>query len=737
MNGLNIISLCMHTFDRVLTMNNKSLFFCIVRMFLSSPVCAFPSVCFLLLFVSPSFAQPAPDSLKVPSKTLGEVIISSGEKSRNRRDSPVTVHTISSRSMTSVQACNLSDAFRFSPGLRTETNCQTCNYTQLRMNGLQGGYAQILVNGRPLLSALLGQYGLEQIPINLIEQVEVSRGSGSSLSGPSAIGGTVNLITRFPMKNNAEVHTFFQHTGSNTNDINTSANASLVNKENTAGLMVYLNKRNRHWFDANADGFSELPMLALNSAGFTSFRRFGETQRLEVSASVIDEYRLGGQMQKKSPEFLEQAEERKHRIYMGSAEFRQNFNHNQSMWMAYGSVQYINRTHYTGVFPDSASAIASHLSNPPYGATVSGASQAGLRLMHKFPDFLLGKNVITIGSEFISEHVLDHIPAYDYSVNQLTTNWGSYLQSEWHMGNHFTLLSGLRADKHNLLQRLVLCPRLALSYEISDNTLFRMSYGTGFRAPQAFDSDLHTAIAGGGVSRIRLSPSLTNEFSQSFSLSLNSDYSVKNGLIGFSLEGFYTELQRAFFLAHLGQDANGNIFEKQNGSGARVSGFSLELRGVFKNIIEGNAGFTLQQSVFDNPIEYLLGLSPTRTFLRTPNAYGFYSITFTPVKKWMLSLNGVYTGGMLLAHLGGADQSTSDRMVSTRDFLELSGKISRTISCKGWQTELYAGIRNWSNAYQSDFDKGKNRDSNYIYGPGMPRTVYLGCKIQIRNNEKD
>ncbi len=103
----------------------------------------------------------------------------------------------------------------------------------------------------------------------------------------------------------------------------------------------------------------------------------------------------------------------------------------------------------------------------------------------------------------------------------------------------------------------------------------------------------------------------------------------------------------------------------------------------------------------------------------------------------MLSLNGVYTGGMLLAHLGGADQSTSDRMVSTRDFLELSGKISRTISCKGWQTELYAGIRNWSNAYQSDFDKGKNRDSNYIYGPGMPRTVYLGCKIQIRNNEQD
>jgi outer membrane receptor for ferrienterochelin and colicins len=69
--------------------------------------------------------------------------------------------------------------------------------------------------------------------------------------------------------------------------------------------------------------------------------------------------------------------------------------------------------------------------------------------------------------------------------------------------------------------------------------------------------------------------------------------------------------------------------------------------------------------------------------------------------------------------------------------LELSGKITRRFIFQRWQAECYAGMRNISNAYQSDFDKGKNRDSNYIYGPGMPRTVYLGCKIQLNKRDQD
>ena len=96
---------------------------------------------------------------------------------------------------------NLSEGLKFQAGLRVETDCQTCNYTQLRMNGLSGGYSQILVNGRPIFSPLTGLYGMEQLPVNLIDRIEIIRGGGSSLYGSSAIGGTVNVITKMPKKN--------------------------------------------------------------------------------------------------------------------------------------------------------------------------------------------------------------------------------------------------------------------------------------------------------------------------------------------------------------------------------------------------------------------------------------------------------------------------------------------------------------------------------------------------------
>jgi outer membrane receptor for ferrienterochelin and colicins len=80
-----------------------------------------------------------------------------------------------------VEANNIAEGLNFQPGLRVETDCQTCNYTQLRMNGLGGSYSQILMNSRPIFSPLIGLYGLEQIPASMVERIEVVRGGGSAL----------------------------------------------------------------------------------------------------------------------------------------------------------------------------------------------------------------------------------------------------------------------------------------------------------------------------------------------------------------------------------------------------------------------------------------------------------------------------------------------------------------------------------------------------------------------------
>ncbi|PKL77370.1 MAG: TonB-dependent receptor, partial [Ignavibacteriae bacterium HGW-Ignavibacteriae-4] len=134
-----------------------------------------------------------------------EIVVTGTRTAKRRTDSPVIVNLINSKELDHVVAINLSEGLKYQPGLRVETDCQTCNYTQLRMNGLQGGYSQILVNSRPIFSPLTGLYGLEQIPVNMIERIEVVRGGVSALYGSSAIGGTVNVITKIPSENTYNV----------------------------------------------------------------------------------------------------------------------------------------------------------------------------------------------------------------------------------------------------------------------------------------------------------------------------------------------------------------------------------------------------------------------------------------------------------------------------------------------------------------------------------------------------
>ena len=115
--------------------------------------------------------------------SLEQVVVTGTKTFKRITESPVIVNVLESKSIEAVQACNISEGLKFQPGLRIETDCQTCNYTQLRMNGLGGGYSQILINGRPVFSPLIGLYGMEQIPANMVDRIEVVRGGGSALLG--------------------------------------------------------------------------------------------------------------------------------------------------------------------------------------------------------------------------------------------------------------------------------------------------------------------------------------------------------------------------------------------------------------------------------------------------------------------------------------------------------------------------------------------------------------------------
>ncbi|MEZ7499249.1 TonB-dependent receptor [Flavobacterium sp. Arc3] len=662
---------------------------------------------------------------------LQEVVITGTKTFKRKTNSPVVVNVLDSKTLNNLQVCNLSEGLKFQPGLRVETDCQTCNYQQLRMNGLAGGYSQILINGRPIFSPLMGLYGLEQLPVNMIDRIEVVRGGGSSLYGSSAIGGTVNVITKIPQKDSFELNTFYQNMDGQSNDYLVNGNASFVSDDRNAGISLFMTHRERGYYDQNADNFSEIPMIENNSLGANIFFKPTKDQKIEISLSNLNEYRFGGEMVDKPAYLTQQSEERKHKIWLGSLDYQINFNDGKSSLITYAAWQNTDRKHYTGIFPDDPTEVENHLINPPYGISTTETIQGGLQFNYKLDEFLNGTNTFTVGSEYISDKVFDEISSYNYLVDQHTKDFGSFIQSDWEITPSIDLLSGVRMDVHNLVDKVVFSPRLALLYKFRKNTQFRLSYGTGFRAPQAFDTDLHIAFAGGGVSRVIYDPNLIEERSKSWSASINYDKATEKFIGGFTLEGFYTHLNDAFVLENIGQDEFGQVFEKQNGDGATVQGVTLELRANYNQKIQLESGFTFQTSTYENEVNYIEGVAPTKDFLRTPNTYGFANLTMTATDRLKLNLNYVFTGTMKIAHFAGAENQTTDEFLNTPTFSEVNSKIAYTIPSEKYNMnfEIYGGLKNMFNQYQSNFDSGKNRDSNFVYGPSLPRTVFVGVRF--------
>jgi len=673
--------------------------------------------------------------------TVNEVVVTGTKTIKRSTESPVIVNVLDLKSIEAVQACNISEGLRFQPGLRIETDCQTCNYTQLRMNGLGGGYSQILINGRSIFSPLIGLYGMEQIPANMVERIEVVRGGGSALYGSSAIGGTVNVITKIPEKTDYSLNFTTHQINKESADNILNADVTMVSENRKAGVVLFANRRYREAYDhpgitINIDGtritekdnYSELPELRNNSFGGNIFFKPSPNQKLEMNFTSLYEYRYGGEMVDKEPHFALQSEERVHNILMGGIDYQINFNNDNSSFITYFSGQNTNREHYTGLYPvreeyesDSAFFIAEqlHLKDPPYGNTKNFTFQGGTQLNHRIQNFLSGINTFTVGLEYILDDIIDSIPQYQYGTNQRTRNFAVFLQSDWKITSSFSLLAGLRADKHNLVDHVIFSPRLSVLYKLKDYTQFRLTWGTGFRAPQAFDADLHIAFAGGGVSRISLAQNLKEERSNSFSGSVNFDFPQPKYIVGFTMEAFYTRLNDAFYLQPVGKDDLGEQFEKWNGPGATVKGTTLELRANYNKKAQIEAGFTIQSSLHDEAVEIIEGIEPKREFLRTPDNYGYVLLTLNPTTKFNASISTLYTGSMSQVKFSPDESLAANEYRTSPSYTEIDLKLGYTFPFKAIDSglEVYCGIKNLTNNFQEDFDNYRNRDSNYIYGP--------------------
>ncbi len=672
--------------------------------------------------------------LEKESLAVDEVVVTGTKTFKRKTESAVIVNVIDNKIFDFVQANTISEGLNFQPGLRMETDCQTCNYTQLRMNGLGGAYSQILINSRPIFSPLTGLYGLEQIPTEMVERIEVVRGGASALYGSSAIGGTVNVITRFPTKNAYEFSMNNATVGGDANDNHINGNVTLLTTRRNAGVTIFTSRRDRQAYDHNGDGYSEIPEVQNNSFGMNSYFKLSPNQKLEANLASLHEYRRGGNKNDGVAHLSDQSEERTHDILMGGLDYEINFDNNRTSLSAFLAGQNTKRNHYTGIIPDDPDEYQNHLENPPYGNTKNNTFMGGVQVNHTIYDFIQGTNIITGGIEYNYDDVFDEITAYDYLIDQTTKNVGVYLQSDWAINSKLTLLSGLRADDHNFVDRLIVSPRVSLLFKSNQENQFRLSWSTGFRAPQAFDSDLHIAFSGGGIQQIQLADNLEEERSQSVSASWNWDHATENHIWGFTIEGFYTLLKKAFILEELTQVGNNSILEKRNGGNSEVYGATFEARANFNRLMQIEGGLTIQKSMFDEAVNWSADIPGTKDYLRTPETYGYFTVSYTPGIPFAASLSGIYTGEMLVPHFGLPDDPGTpefDILKTSDPFLETNLKFSYDFDLKQVDSklQLFAGVSNLFDAYQDDFDTGKFRDSNYIYGPAKPRTFFFGLKV--------
>jgi len=653
---------------------------------------------------------------------MGAIVVTGTGTPHIVEDMPVRTEVIPRRLIEQKQAINLAEALSFQTGIRVENNCQNCNFSQVRILGMDGKYSQILIDGDPVVSSLAGVYGLEHFPEEMVDQIEIVKGGGSSLYGGGAVAGVINMITRRPLLNQVRIK-YLHNSTDGKMDQHLGAVAETVNEKGTSGAYVFGSFRKRNPYDHNNDGFSELGELRNESVGFKWYYKPIQSGELLTSFHRIHEERRGGNKFDKPPHEAEIAEWLEHWRSGGTVRWNQR----PSVFFDYRfyySVSIENRKSYYGGLggdtpQDQLDALAF------YGKTENPLHLGGMQANYQYRGHLL-----TAGLQYSHDKLKDETSAETaYHIDEVYTNTGIFFQDNLHFGSEKQLefVVGARMDKHSELKDWVFSPRINGKFNIGSGFTLRAGFTTGFKPPQTYDEDLHLCGIEGDQRIIRNAADLKEETSNFFSGGIEFQGYVNNIAMMASFTAFQTTLKDAFTEKFLSKQGVIERWERVNSDGAEVKGieFDLGIRPVPS--LEIRSGFTYKKNEYDSPLEDF----NTKNFLRTPDLYGNLRLSFNPGSNLNCYVSADYTGKADVPHeIAIAGQEDPELVLEkSENFLQIDLGLSYSLPLDGGvDTKINFGVKNVTNSYQADLDKGPDRDPAYVYGPIRPRTIYFGLE---------
>jgi outer membrane receptor for ferrienterochelin and colicins len=659
-------------------------------------------------------------TLKSGAHALDEVVVTGTMKEVSKLDSPVPVDIITSKFIYKNPVPSIFEGLSYVNGVRPQLNCNVCNTGDIHINGLEGPYTMVLIDGMPMVSGLSTVYGLSGIPNSLIDRVEIVKGPASTLYGSEAVGGLINIITKNPSKAAAFSADVFSTTW---RDYNVDLGFKFAAGEKASSLLGvnYFNYQNP--IDNNKDGFTDMTLQNRISIFNKWSFSLKNNRQANIAARYYYEDRWGGQMQW-------------NRSYRGGDD-------------VYGESIYTKRFEVLGNYQLPVRekltlqySFSSHDQNSAYGHVPFNADQK-IAFAQLLWDKEVGKHSFLFGTPFRYTFYNDNTPATRYSDGQDHADKiylpGIFVQDEIKSGPHSILL-GMRYD-YNSRHGNIFTPRAAYKYKFNQTDVIRLNIGRGFRIVNLFTED-HAALT--GSREVILKEALKPE--QSWNTNINFVKKIVTGssFIGIDASVFYTYFTNRILPDY---DTNPNEIIYDNLDGYAVSkGVSVNLDFNFPFPLKIIAGGTYMDNYQkENGVRFRPVL--TEKFM------GTWSVSYE-IEKAGISFDytGNIYGPMRLPILSEDDPRAANSPVWSLQNIQMTKKFRNGL-------EIYGGVKNLLNftppansiARANDpFDKNVKFDEqgqviatpdnpyrmtfdpSYVFAPNQGIRAFLGMRYTLR-----